>query len=549
MHSISSHGLTWRLPDKRPLFQDLSFHFGSVRTGLVGPNGIGKSVLLKIMAGMIAPAEGAVSRPGRVAFLPQDTGYLRAGSVAAALGAETLWRAWSRVTDGTAAGEDAELLSGEWDIEARIHRAIEGAGLGGLHPDRSCADLSGGELARLAFAGLAMGDADFILLDEPTNHLDAASRRDFIRTVSRWDKGLVAVSHDRSLLRSMDRIAELSERGLRMHGGGYDFYRQAMEAEAASMRDAADSAEARLRRADRDRREALERQAKRSARAAARAPDSGAPKLIQGMRKRNAEETGAKLGRVHAERVEAGREALREAASRIRESHAVSVDLENAGPPAQKTWMTVQGVNHAFEKGRPLWAEPLDFTLRGGERVALLGANGSGKSALLRMLLGRLVPDTGRIVPGTARIGFLDQDAGGLDPGKTVLENLREWARPGLPEHELRIRLGRFRFRDQDAFKRVAVLSGGERMRARLACMLAGDNSPDLLLLDEPTNNLDFEAIEALESALAAFPGALLVVSHDGDFLANIRIGRTLELARAGLGGLSGPGRPPLRAP
>ena len=348
------------------------------------------------------------------------------------------------------------------------------------------------------------------------------------------DKGLVAVSHDRSLLRAMDRIAELSERGLRMHGGGYDFYRQAMEAETAAFREAAESAEARLRRADRDRREAMERQAKRSVRAAARAPDMGLPKLLLGMRKRNAEATGAKLGRVHAERVEAGREALREAASRMRESHAVDVDLENAGPPARKTCMTIQGVNHAFERGRPLWAEPLDFTIRGGERVALAGANGSGKSALLRMLLGRLVPDTGRVVPGTGRIGFLDQDAGGMDPGKTVLENLREWARPGIPEHELRIRLGRFRFRDQDAFKRVSVLSGGERMRARLACMLAGDNSPDLLLLDEPTNNLDFEAIEALESALAAFPGALLVVSHDGDFLANIRIGRTLELARPG---------------
>ena len=150
MHSISSHGLTWRLPDNRPLFQNLSFRFGSERTGLVGPNGIGKSVLLGILAGIVAPASGSVSRPGRVALLPQDTGFLRAGSVAAALGVEALWRAWSRVAGGTAAGEDADMLSGEWDIEARIHRALEGAGLAGLHPDRSCSVLSGGELARLA---------------------------------------------------------------------------------------------------------------------------------------------------------------------------------------------------------------------------------------------------------------------------------------------------------------------------------------------------------------------------------------------------------------
>lgn len=536
MHSISAINLGWSLPDGSPLFENLEFHFAAERIGLVGANGSGKSTLLRILAGDLIPGSGSVRVRGSVAMVPQDVEGFRQGKVADALGVTGLWNAWTRVRGGEAAPEDADALQGHWDLEERCLEALDRRRLGHLAPDRSCENLSGGELLRVVFAGAMLRKADFLILDEPSNHLDQQSRADLEDLIRGWSGGLLVASHDRGLLRAVDRIAELSPAGLRLYGGGYDFYRQTREGEDAAAAAEVEARAAGLRRDRLERQRTLERQSKRSARGAKNAAGLGLPKIMLGMMKRSAEESSARLGKVHEDRVERSREALSRARSRVREDARIVMDPAGASVPGRKTLLRAEAVNLRFPDGSWLWRLPVDMEIRGPERVGLAGGNGSGKSLLLAMLRGRLLPTSGRVTADVRRIGLLDQAVSFLDATRSVFENLRAHAAPELSDAELRIRLGRFHFPGKHALKPAGVLSGGERMRAGLACLLASGREMDLLMLDEPGNNLDFTAREALESALDAYRGAVIVVSHDSGFLERIGPERFLSLERVTAG-------------
>lgn len=248
--------------------------------------------------------------------------------------------------------------------------------------------------------------------------------------------------------------------------------------------------------------------------------------------KRSAEATSAHLGKVHEERVEASRAALGEARSRLRDDVRILIDPVEVEVPVRKMLIQIEAVNQQFADSTWLWSRPVSLEIRGPERVGLLGDNGAGKSLLLAMIQGRIEPTCGKVILGTQNRGYLDQRVSFLDESLTVFGNLRTHALPGLSDSELRIRLGRFHFPGDAALKIVSVLSGGERMRAGLACLLASGRPVELLLLDEPTNNLDLDALEALESALESYRGGLLVVSHDQEFLKHINLHRTVKLER-----------------
>jgi ATPase subunit of ABC transporter with duplicated ATPase domains len=211
----------------------------------------------------------------------------------------------------------------------------------------------------------------------------------------------------------------------------------------------------------------------------------------------------------------------------------VIVDLHATAVPGYKHIATLSGVNHRFP-GAPgnLWPAPLELMLRGPERVAIAGANGSGKSTLHGMLRGMVTPSQGAVALGTARVGYLDQQVSLLDDSRSVLENLRQRA-PDAPEHALRILLGRFGLDGGAVHKPTHALSGGERMRAGLACLLCADQAPELLLLDEPTNNLDLASQAALASALRAYRGCLVLVSHDPAVLRDAGVDRVVDLRAA----------------
>ena len=252
--------------------------------------------------------------------------------------------------------------------------------------------------------------------------------------------------------------------------------------------------------------------------------------MAAGILKRRAENTAGALKDRHAQRVRQAEAAVRDAREQLPADPRIAVDLAQPDVPAGRRIVGCYGVNYRYPGATaPLWSEALTFELAGPERVRLQGPNGSGKSTLLELVCGCRRPATGDVYTGTTRIGMLDQHAALLDDALTLLDNLRR-AAPERPEHELRVLLGRFLFPGDDVFKPAGALSGGERVRAGLTCLLAADQAPELLVLDEPTNNLDLPGLEAVASALRAYHGALLVVSHDDTFLDEIGASREIVL-------------------
>jgi ATPase subunit of ABC transporter with duplicated ATPase domains len=376
-------------------------------------------------------------------------------------------------------------------------------------------------------AGLLAAEPEVLILDEPTNNLDAEARERVAQVLDRWKGGAIVVSHDRGLLRRVDRIVELTGLGAQVYGGGYDLYAaRKAEAAAAAARDLADAQKDAARIA-REVQVAAERKARRDA-AGKRARAKGdQPKIMLDFKAGRAEASGGRE-RAVGERLKAeAAEALVTAGAAVERVRRLAFQLPPSGLAAGKTVLAFEDVTFAYRKGPPLIARQ-SFRIAGPERVAVSGPNGSGKTTLIRLAAGELSPTAGRIDRGV-EAAFLDQQTALLGDDDSLVAAFRR-LNPASSENAARAALARFLFRNTAAEKPVRALSGGERLRAALACVLLGDRPPQLLILDEPTNHLDLDSIGAVEAALAGYDGALLVVSHDRDFVDAIGIERELAL-------------------
>jgi ATPase subunit of ABC transporter with duplicated ATPase domains len=293
---ITLDGLCAHSPDGRTLFEDLTLAFGGERTGLVGRNGVGKTTLVRLILGEIQPAAGAVTVAGRLAVLRQALSPPPEARLADLLGVADDLARLERIERGEAGPRDLERA--DWDLPSRLAAALHEMGLAGLSPDRPAETLSGGEATRAALARLIVAAPDFILMDEPTNNLDAGGRAAVAAMLEGWRGGALVVSHDRALLRRMDRILELTTLGAVLYGGGYELYAERKaEAEAAAERDLA-NAERALARTGHDIQIARERKARRDA-AGRRARARGdAPKLLLDAQAERAETTAARQSRL-----------------------------------------------------------------------------------------------------------------------------------------------------------------------------------------------------------------------------------------------------------
>jgi len=528
--SITLSNLSWSAPDGRPLFSNLDLSFGAERAGLVGRNGVGKTTLLKLISGDIRPLSGTISVNGSLGVLRQSVQVAPQETVADLFGATGALAVLRRAEAGDATAD--ELASADWMLEARIALALNRTGLD-VPPETPLAVLSGGQRTRAGLAALIFAEPDFLLLDEPTNNLDREGREAVIALIGSWQAGAIIVSHDRELLESVDAIVELTSLGATRHGGNWSHCceRRAL-ALAAAQHDLAD-AEKRMTEVARSAQATVERQAHRDRAGRKMAAKGGIPRIMLGGMKERSEMTGGENARLAERRRAQALEDATAAREKIEVLQPLSVTLPPTGLPASKIVLKMDGVTSGYRPGDPVIRD-LSFDVTGPERIAVTGRNGSGKTTLLSLVTGELKPWAGTVGVMTS-FSMLDQKVSLLDPSVSIRDNFRR-INPQADENTCRAALARFMFRADAALQTVSTLSGGQLLRAGLACVL-GSAPPPLLILDEPTNHLDIDSIAAVEAGLRAYDGALLVVSHDKAFLESIGITRRLELPAADAAG------------
>jgi ATPase subunit of ABC transporter with duplicated ATPase domains len=523
MPSIQLKALSLATPDGRDLLQNLDLSFGAERTGIVGRNGTGKTTLLRAIAGDITPKSGSIAVDGRIGVLRQTVRSDRA-CVAEALGARDGLARLARIDAGNGTPEDFDTA--DWTLPTRIVEALERVSLPTLDPERPVDTLSGGQRTRLSLAALLLDQPDVLLLDEPTNNLDADGRAAVAELLRTWKGGALVVSHDRELLRHVDRILELTSLGTKLYGGNWDAYAERQALDLAAAEHDLSIAERQLADIDRKVQERTERKSRADSRGRAKAARGDMPRIIAGGMKRTAENTTGMQSRLADRQREDATSTLVEAREQIEILQPLTVTLESSNLPVGRTVLLIESLTGGPAPTPIIRGVSLNIT--GPERLALTGPNGSGKTTLLRLAIGDLMPISGtvRITP---RYALLDQQVALLEPTQTIRENYLR-LNPSDTENACRAALARFMFRADAALKRVGELSGGEMLRAGLAVTIGSSHPPELLILDEPTNHLDIHAIAAVEAGLRAYDGALLVVSHDRAFLDAIGITREVAL-------------------
>lgn len=526
--SLTLQGVCFQLPDGRALFSELDERFDSRRTGLVGRNGVGKSVLARIMAGELSPTAGRCLRSGPVHYLAQQTTPPPDQTVAGLAGTQPIIEALRRIEAGGARQEDFDTVGERWDLRERLQQELAASGLPRLRHDTPAAQLSGGEAMRVALAGAFLSGADLLILDEPSNHLDREHRQALRDQLQHWNGGLIVVSHDRELLETMERIVELSALGLRSYGGGYRFYEQVRMQEREQAQALLDQRKAERRREERvlvEQRERLEHRLSRGARQAAEA--NQAPILI-GRQKERSEASSSRLRAQQDQARETLSQRVREAAAQVEQDLPVVLFPPGVfAAPACVAELDDVRLPHVGSTTRGL-----SLKLMRGQRLAMTGPNGCGKSTLLKVLAGLLPPVSGRC-ERQVEAAYLDQHFSVLDPGTSLLTQMLD-DQPKQAEGELRSRLALLGL-DADRVQRPSgLLSGGERMKAALARVLYAERPVRLLLLDEPGNHLDLASLQALEAMLRQYPGTLVVVSHDEALLGNLDLTHRLEAGPEG---------------
>lgn len=529
--SIIISNLTYVHPGREELFSGISFSVAAgEKASLTGDNGTGKSTILRILAGELVPASGQYSVTGRLWSVPQHFGQFDRLTVAEALGVSEKLEAIEAIGRGEADECLFAAVGDDWDAERTARAALDSWGLEHIPLSRSMAAMSGGEKTRVFLAGITLHRPDVILMDEPTNHLDGESRSRLYSLVARSNATILVVSHDRTLLNIPGTTFELSGRGVERYGGNYDFYKEARDIRQDALKRQIEEKGKELRAAEKKAREVAERKERADARAPAQQRQKRTlPGKIDKM-KAQAEQTAAKLKEGHAGKIATINEETRMLKERLASVNRMKLSFDDAALHSGKMLVEATDINFSYP-GRPeLWEEPFSFVIRSGERIALGGGNGTGKTTLLGIILGRLKPTSGTIRRSGYTHVYIDQEYSMIDDALTVYAQLERYNGRSLPEHFLKTELHRFLFPTATWGKPCAALSGGEKMRLALCCLEVSDDTPDMFVLDEPTNNLDMRSMEILTGTVASYKGTVLAVSHDTVFRKEIGVERTIEL-------------------
>lgn len=517
-------------PNKDLLFTNIDLILNNhEKAALIGNNGIGKSTLLKIVAGALTISDGQLEVGAKPYYIPQVFGQYNHLTIAQALRVDDKLNALSEILNGIVTEENYALLDDDWTIEDRCYEGLKRWQLPDLKLDQSMESLSGGEKTKVFLAGLFIHQSDLILMDEPSNHLDSTGRQLLYEFIQSTSSTLLVISHDRTLINLLNKVCELSTQGIAVYGGNYDFYNEQRQLQKNALLQDVHSKEKALRKAKEKEREVLERQHKQDSRAKRDVGKAGLPKIVANTWKNSAENSTSKMKSVHAERTSGLSLELKELRTSLPDIDKMKFGFDNSSLHKGKILFKAEDINLAYHK-QSVWRKNLSLQLVSGERVVIKGTNGSGKTTLIKVVLGDIEPQNGTFYRADNKLIYIDQDYSLIDNLLSVYEQAQSFNSTALLEHEVKVRLNRFLFTKDDWDKACSTLSGGERMRLILCCLTISNQSPDMIILDEPTNNLDIQNIEILTSAINEYQGTLIVVSHDEYFLEQINIERVISL-------------------
>jgi ATPase subunit of ABC transporter with duplicated ATPase domains len=482
------------------------------KVGLVGRNGVGKTSLLKVLSGEAVAAAGVVARTGAVGYLSQDPSPRGTGidgtALAHVLSARGLDEASRRLDqlhrkmadDASPANvrkysdaEDAFRNAGGYAADSEVRRIADGLGLAPDRLDLPITALSGGERRRVELTRILFAGSDLLLLDEPTNHLDIDAKQWLMQFLRSYRGALLVISHDLELLdKSITRVLHIDEGELIEYRGTYTQYLVARKADA-------------------------ERRNKLAARQTSEI--TRLKTLADSMRGQT--EKRARIAKTMDHRVE------KLTANRVTAARADRKIRVKLPEPPRAGLVTLEVADLAKAFGAKTVFEDVNFDVGRGERMLVLGLNGAGKTTLLKTLVGELEADLGTVTLGhRVSLGYYAQEHEGIVKGRNLIEHMRDVS--SEPDQYLRGLLGMFGLHGEIVFQDASTLSGGEKTKLALTMLVAGHHN--LLLLDEPTNNLDPPSRAAIGAALRTWKGAMVLVSHDTEFVTELEPNRVLVM-------------------
>lgn len=514
MPALQVNKLSYQLDNGITLFENISFTLPQGITGLVGRNGVGKSILASILTENITPTSGTVSSAATILSFNQNSSILfkKDETISSFLGVDKQLAALNRIEQGGYDDSDFDLVADNWQIKENVLKTLQSLML----PDNVgclCLSLSGGERAKLILWTLFQSDAELLILDEPSNHLDKQGKAWLINQMKSYQGNLLLVSHDRELLQEVDSIYELSSLGLNFYQGAYSDY-------LSTKKNNDESIKRQLQHLKKQKSHVLNQSQKTKEKAQKRASQgnklrssgSQAKVLLDGKKNKaegaasgKASQTNTQLFSIDNKHTE-----LLKQQERLRPL-SLSMHHEKSKKVQQ---LYVEGIVLPFGS-----QEPINLKVMSNEKYHLVGENGSGKSTLMKVLLGELMPVRGNMYLNVPMF-YLDQYFSLLDDRLNMLENMKLYC-PHLNSSELRTILAEIGFRGDKVFTQVDELSGGEKMRLMILVVSHQQELP-LLLLDEPDNHLDIESKEMLATALNEFNGSFVIISHDEHLIGSI---------------------------
>ena len=503
------------------LFPPLSGTLLCQRNALVGHNGKGKSVLMRMLAQILSPTSGQINWNIPFIYVDQLT-RLTGDTLIDALGINNLYHAFKRIDSGNGTLEDFELVEDKWHYPATWQNLLDSAKLS-ISMETSISCLSGGERTRLALCRAFLHPNHFLLLDEPDNHLDTEGRQWLSEKLAQHTSGSLVITHNRTLLSHMQNILELTDKGLSEYGGNYALYDEQKKFEMAAIEAESERLDKHIRHEKQQQQATLQKAAQRRKQGEKVRSSGSQSLLLLDMKKNRAEKRQSNVAERHQRVIGNLHNQVQENQDKIihTKPQKMSLNYQESGHK-----VTVFVTNLCLPYG---YQTPLSFTAYSGEHWHIKGHNGSGKSTLLKVLAGQIQARSGEYrVSG--EFCYLDQHLNLLDKSLPVAEALHHY-QPIFTVEQWRTQLGMLRIRGDKSLQPMYQLSGGEQLKATLLTLTHSPTPPTILLLDEPDNHLDLDSKQLLENLLNEYQGTLFLVSHDNVFIEQCRITHELNLS------------------